>query len=94
MKKEETTRTKFAHTRNNVSSEERMAHVEEWANYCRTHMKEAQRQLTPFINSQILNANAFYKRLAKMPGGKKKIAEIKRIPIKRLNQMISRTTPA
>lgn len=59
----------------------RMEFVEKWAHYCKNNMREAQRQLTPFINSQIENANKFYKRLAKTRGGKEKIGKIKRLLI-------------
>lgn len=53
--------------------------VERWARYCKENMKDCQRELTPFLNSQIEIANAFYKRLAKTKGGKEKIRKLKRL---------------
>lgn len=53
--------------------------IERWARYCKQNMKDCQRELTPFLNSQIENANAFYRRLAKTPGGKEKIRKLKRL---------------
>lgn len=54
--------------------------VERWARHCKRHMGECQRQLAPFINAQIENANRFYRRLAKTRGGKRKIMQIKGLP--------------
>lgn len=53
--------------------------IERWAQFCKKNMKKAQQVLTPFINSQIEIANAFYKRLSKLPNGKEKIRKIKRL---------------
>lgn len=52
-------------------------HLEWWALKCRQDMENCQRQLTPFINAQIENANLFYRRLAKTKNGKQKIRELK-----------------
>ena len=62
-----------------MKENERMQTVERQATYCKTHMKECQQQLTPFVNSQIENANQFYKRLAKTKNGTEKIRQIKRV---------------
>jgi hypothetical protein len=52
--------------------------IEMWANFVRTHPRsEWKPQHTAFINSQIELANAFYKRLAKVPGGKEKIRNLR-----------------
>jgi hypothetical protein len=53
--------------------------LERWARHCKKNMKDCQRELTPFLNSQIESANAFYRRLARTPGGKEKIRKIKRL---------------
>ncbi len=58
---------------------ERLEHVEKWAFHCKNNIKECQKELTPFINAQIENANKFYKKLAKTKNGKEKIKKIKRI---------------
>lgn len=60
-----------------MSDESRIEQVERWAKHCRRSMRECQRSLTPFVNAQIENANAFYRRLAKTRGGKRKIALIR-----------------
>lgn len=62
-----------------MKANERMETVERQALYCKTHLKECQQQLVPFINSQIENANKFYKKLAKTKNGKEKIRQIKRL---------------
>jgi hypothetical protein len=51
--------------------------IEKWALRCKQDMEECQKQLTPFINAQIENANQFYKRLAKTRKGKQKIMQLK-----------------
>ncbi|MDO8633974.1 MAG: hypothetical protein Q7K34_01645 [archaeon] len=56
-------------------------HIEWWALKCKQDMRNCQRQLTPFINAQIENANLFYQRLAKTKNGKQKIRELKLKPI-------------
>lgn len=61
-----------------MKANERMETVERQALYCKTHMKECQQQLVPFINSQIENANKFYKKLSKTKNGKEKIRQIKK----------------
>ena len=55
----------------------RMEQIDRWANYCKLNMKKSQKELTPFINAQIENANNFYKRLAKTKNGKEKITQIR-----------------
>jgi hypothetical protein len=54
--------------------------VEAWANYIKTHKREEWKpQLKDLIDSQIIIANRFYKRLEKMPGGKEKIRKLMKI---------------
>ena len=62
-----------------LNGKERLETVERQALYCKAHLKECQQQLTPFVNSQIENANEFYKRLAKTKNGTEKIRQIKRV---------------
>ena len=62
-----------------MKGNERMQTVERQALYCKAHLKECQQQLTPLVNSQIENANEFYKRLAKTKNGVEKIKQIKRV---------------
>lgn len=64
--------------------------IERWACYCKQYMKDCQAQLTPFLNSQIKNANAFYRRLAKTKGGKEKIQKIKRLSEEPRRRLVER----
>lgn len=51
--------------------------VEEWANYVKTHPRSVwKKQQKALIDSQIIIANRFYKRLEKTPGGKEKIRKL------------------
>ena len=52
--------------------------VEKWALYCKDNMKECQKVSAEFINAQIDNSNAFYKRLAKTKNGKQKITALRK----------------
>ena len=56
---------------------QRMEFVEFWAEKCKKNMASCLAETTPFINSQIISANDFYKRLAQTPNGKEKIKELK-----------------
>lgn len=47
--------------------------LERWAKYVKENPKEFKKHLTPFLDSQIIKANQFYKRLSNLPGGKEKI---------------------
>lgn len=51
--------------------------VDFWAHKCRQNMKACLVETTPFINSQIENANKFYLRLAKTAQGRKIIKQLK-----------------
>jgi hypothetical protein len=52
--------------------------IERWARFVRDHPRsEWEPQHMAFINSQIEMANAFYRRLAKTPGGKEKIRQLR-----------------
>ena len=57
----------------------RMEQIDRWADYIRTHPEEWRKQHTAFIDAQLEIANTFLKNLAKQPGGREKIAEIRRI---------------
>ncbi|MBN2067110.1 MAG: hypothetical protein JW744_01440 [Candidatus Diapherotrites archaeon] len=58
---------------------ERMQTVERQAMLCKENMKDCQKQLAPFINSQIESANQFYKKLSKTKNGREKIAKLKNL---------------
>jgi hypothetical protein len=53
--------------------------VFKWAQYVKKHPKEWKKHLVPFLDSQIIIANNFYKRLCKTKGGREKINIIKRL---------------
>lgn len=50
--------------------------IERWAEFVKNNPDKWQKYHTAFINSQVNNALAFYKRLGKTDEGKKKIREI------------------
>jgi hypothetical protein len=53
-------------------------HVERWARFVKAHPRSVWiRQLTPFIDAQIILANRFYARLAKTKGGMEKIRRLR-----------------
>ncbi len=55
-----------------------MEQVDRWALYVKTHPRSDWiKQIKPFIDSQIIMANRFYKRLAKIPQGLEKIRRLK-----------------
>ena len=55
-----------------------MEQVERWARFVRDNPRSIWiKQLKPLIDSQIIKANNFYKRLAKTPGGMEKIKKLK-----------------
>jgi len=54
--------------------------IEKWANYVKSNPKSKWKpQLDNLINSQILIAKKFYKKLEQTPEGKQKIAELKKL---------------
>jgi len=52
--------------------------IERWAEYVRTH-DDWKEKLKLFLDSQIITARRFYKKLAETPEGREKIRLIKRI---------------
>lgn len=52
-----------------------------WAKYVKENPGKWKAKLKPFLDSQILMANRFYKNLAKTPGGKEKIAKLRKLKI-------------
>ncbi len=57
--------------------EEHLKEVERWAEFVRTHKREKwQPQVKALVDSQIIIANRFYKRLARTKGGKEKIRKL------------------
>ncbi|MDP2717780.1 MAG: hypothetical protein Q8P02_03485 [Candidatus Micrarchaeota archaeon] len=54
----------------------RMEQIDRWAQYVRTSNGAWKKAHSAFINAQFQKAEAFYQRLAKTPGGKRKIASI------------------
>ena len=54
-----------------------MEQVEKWAEFCRDNPRSVWiKQVKPLVDSQIIMANRFYKRLARTKGGKYKIKEL------------------
>jgi hypothetical protein len=53
-----------------------MEQVERWANYVKTH-DDWKMKLKPFLDSQIIMAQRFYKKLGETEEGMKKIAELR-----------------
>lgn len=49
-----------------------------WAEYCRTH-NDWKKHLKPFIDSQIIMANRFYKKLSQTKEGLEKIRQLRRL---------------
>ncbi len=58
---------------------QRTEQIHRWAKYDRTSNGEWKKIHTQFINAQFDKANAFYRRLAKQPGGKEKIIKLRGI---------------
>lgn len=50
-----------------------------WAEKCSKDLESCQKEVNRFIDAQIMNANEFYKKLAKTKKGRQKILELKRI---------------
>jgi len=53
-----------------------MEQVERWANYVKNN-SDWKIKLKPFLDSQIIMAQRFYKKLGETEEGKKKIAELR-----------------
>jgi len=53
-----------------------MEQVERWAKYVKEHPEEWKKKLKPFLDSQIIIANRFYKKLSETEEGRKKIQKI------------------
>jgi hypothetical protein len=56
--------------------------VFKWAQYVKKHPKEWKKHLVPFLDSQIIIANNFYKRLCKTKEGREKIKKLTLLKIK------------
>ncbi len=55
-------------------------HIERWAKFVKTHPRSIWiREVGPLIDAQIIMANAFYERLAKVEGGIEKIRKLRKI---------------
>ena len=53
--------------------------IERWAKYVKEHPNEWKKHLKAFLDSQIIIANRFYKKLAKTAEGRQKIKLLKNI---------------
>ena len=51
--------------------------VERWAEYVKSNPDKWKSKLKPFLDSQIIMAQRFYKKLAETEQGKQKILELK-----------------
>ncbi len=58
---------------------QRAEQIDRWVEYVRNSNGEWKKIHSQFINAQFEKANAFYKRLAKQPGGKEKIIKLRGI---------------
>jgi len=57
--------------------EEHLIEIKRWAEFVRTHKREEWKpQIKSLIDSQIIIANRFYKRLARTNNGKEKIKKL------------------
>jgi hypothetical protein len=55
-------------------------HVERWAEFVKTHPRKVWiREVGPLIDAQIIMANSFYERLAKVEGGIEKIRKLRKV---------------
>jgi hypothetical protein len=62
--------------------EEYMEEIERWAKFVKTHKREEWKpQIKALVDSQIIIANRFYKRLEKTKDGKEKIKKLLGIKI-------------
>ena len=53
-------------------------HIERWAEFVKTHPRSVWiREVGPLIDAQIIMANTFYERLAKVEGGIEKIRKLR-----------------
>ncbi len=62
----------------------RIEQIDRWAEYILKNPEKWREQHTDFIDAQLEIANTFLKNLAKQPGGREKLAEIKGIKNQRL----------
>jgi hypothetical protein len=55
-------------------------HIDRWAVFVKTHPRHVWiREVGPLIDAQIIMANAFYERLAKVEGGIEKIRKLRNL---------------
>lgn len=55
-------------------------HIERWAKFVKTHPRSIWiREVVPLIDAQIIMANTFYERLAKVEGGIEKIRKLRKV---------------
>ena len=55
-------------------------HVEQWAKFVKEHPRSIWiREVGPLIDAQIIMANDFYERLAKVEGGIEKIKKLRKL---------------
>jgi hypothetical protein len=55
-------------------------HIERWAEFVKTHPRKVWiREVGPLIDAQIIMANTFYERLAKVEGGIEKIRKLRKV---------------
>ncbi len=59
-----------------MTDEQRLEAIDRWAEYVKTSNGAWKKDHSEFINAQFDKANAFWRRLAKTAGGKRKIIAI------------------
>jgi hypothetical protein len=57
----------------------RIEQIDRWANYVRNNPNSWKKHLKPFLDSQIIIANRFYKAIAKTKKGKEKLKILKNL---------------
>lgn len=63
-----------------VRDKTHMEQVRRWAEFVRTHPRAVwKKEVASLIDAQIIIANRFYARLAKMPGGMEKIRKLREL---------------
>lgn len=62
----------------------RTEQIDRWAEYILKNPEKWRDQHTAFIDAQLEIANTFLKNLAKQPGGREKLAEVRKIKNQRL----------
>ncbi|MEM4230690.1 MAG: hypothetical protein QXF25_02345 [Candidatus Pacearchaeota archaeon] len=61
---------------------EHIEQIERWAEYVRTHQDEWKLKLKDFLDSQIIMARRFYKKLSETKEGREKLKMLRELKLK------------